>query len=81
VSQPRNAVVTHSLAGKNKPGLNYNAVNPFVPAFTPSRRDVKPTSYIADFDSAAAMLRALANDLHGRDFPLLGTMPRSRLEG
>jgi hypothetical protein len=39
---------------------------------------VSPTSYIADFDSAAAMLRALANYLHGQDFPLLGTMPKSR---
>jgi hypothetical protein len=39
---------------------------------------LKPTSYIADFDSAAAMLRALANYLHGRDFPLLGAMPRWR---
>jgi hypothetical protein len=39
---------------------------------------MKPTSYIADFDSAAAMLRALANYLRGRDFPLLGAMPRWR---
>ena len=37
-----------------------------------------PTSYIADFDSAAAMLRALVNYLQGRDFPLLGTMPKWR---
>jgi hypothetical protein len=37
---------------------------------------LKPTSYIADFDSAAAMLRALANYLHGQDFPLLGALPR-----
>ena len=37
---------------------------------------MKPTSYIADFDSAAAMLRALANYLHGQDFPLLGALPR-----
>lgn len=28
--------------------------------------------YIADFDSASAMLRALARFLHGRDFPSLG---------
>ena len=35
--------------------------------------ELKPTSYIANFDSAAAMLRALANYLRGRDFPLLGT--------
>jgi hypothetical protein len=39
---------------------------------------VKPTSYVADFDSAAAMLRALANYLRGRDFPLLGAIPRWR---
>ncbi|MGH8546387.1 MAG: hypothetical protein ACREX3_22780, partial [Gammaproteobacteria bacterium] len=37
---------------------------------------VKPTSYIADFDSSAAMLRAMTNYLHGRDFPLLGAMPK-----
>jgi hypothetical protein len=35
-------------------------------------------SYLADFDSATAMLRALANFLHGRDFPLLGAMPPRR---
>lgn len=39
---------------------------------------MRPTSYIADFDSAAAMLRASANCLHGRDFPLLGAIPRWR---
>ncbi|MGH7231380.1 MAG: hypothetical protein ACREJU_08475 [Nitrospiraceae bacterium] len=32
--------------------------------------------YLADFDSATAMLRALAGYLRGKDFPLLGTMPR-----
>ena len=31
-----------------------------------------PSSYLADFDSATAMLRALANFLHGKDFPNLG---------
>jgi hypothetical protein len=35
-----------------------------------------PTKYLADFDSATAMLRALSAYLHGRDFPLLGAMPR-----
>ena len=34
--------------------------------------------YIANFDSAAAMLRALANYLHGEDFLMLGTVPKSR---
>jgi hypothetical protein len=34
----------------------------------------KPT-YLADFDSAMGMLRALSSALHGRDFPLLGTLP------
>jgi hypothetical protein len=34
--------------------------------------------YIADFDSATAMVRALANCLCGRDFPLLGAMRPSR---
>jgi hypothetical protein len=29
-------------------------------------------SHLADFDSATAMLRALAAFLHGRDFPDLG---------
>ena len=32
--------------------------------------------YIADFDSALGMLRALSRCLHGDDFPLLGTLPR-----
>jgi hypothetical protein len=32
--------------------------------------------YLADFDSASAMLSALARYLHGRDFPMLGAMPR-----
>jgi hypothetical protein len=39
---------------------------------------MKPASYVADFDSAAGMLRALANYLHGRDFPLLGALPKWR---
>jgi hypothetical protein len=30
---------------------------------------------VANFDSATAMVRALANFLHGRDFPLLGELP------
>ncbi|WP_447980063.1 hypothetical protein [Candidatus Nitrospira bockiana] len=33
-------------------------------------------SYLADFDSALGMLRALSRCLRGRDFPLLGTLPR-----
>lgn len=36
---------------------------------------MKPTSYVADFDSANGMLRALSNYLHGRDFPLLAAQP------
>ena len=39
---------------------------------------MKASSYVADFDSASAMLRALANYLNGKDFPLLGAMPKSR---
>ncbi|HEX2055064.1 MAG TPA: hypothetical protein VHF07_01145 [Nitrospiraceae bacterium] len=35
----------------------------------------KKPSYLADFDSASAMLVALAEFLDGRDFPLLGTLP------
>src|SRR5205823_6480378 len=39
---------------------------------------MQPSSYVADFDSSVGMVRALANYLHARDFPLLGTMPPSR---
>jgi len=38
---------------------------------------VKVTGYLADFDSATAMLRALSRFLDGRDFPMLGTQPVS----
>jgi hypothetical protein len=38
----------------------------------------KPPPYIANFDSASAMVRATAHTLHGRDFPMLGE--RSPLE-
>jgi hypothetical protein len=34
--------------------------------------------YLADFDSATGMLRALAASLRGEGIPLLGAMPRSR---
>jgi hypothetical protein len=34
----------------------------------------KPT-YLADFDSASAMVSALGRCLHGRDFPMLGVVP------
>jgi len=37
---------------------------------------VKPARYVANFDSEAAMLRALGNYLHGEDFPMTGSMPR-----
>jgi hypothetical protein len=40
---------------------------------------MKVTSYLADFDSATAMLRALALFLDGKDFPMLGTQPISFL--
>src|SRR5829696_8374755 len=33
-------------------------------------------NYVADFDSASAMMTALARSLHGCDFPMLGAMPR-----
>jgi len=33
-------------------------------------------NYLADFDSASAMLSALGRFLHGRDFPMLGVVPR-----
>jgi hypothetical protein len=39
---------------------------------------MKAPGYIANFDSATAMLRALGNHLNGQDFPLLGALPRSR---
>ena len=32
--------------------------------------------YLADFDSASAMLSALGRFLYGRDFPMLGAVPR-----
>jgi hypothetical protein len=35
--------------------------------------------YVAGFDSASAMLRALGRYLHGKAFPLLGTRPASLL--
>jgi hypothetical protein len=38
----------------------------------------KAIDYLADFDSATGMLRALAGYLRGEDLPLLGAMPRSR---
>jgi hypothetical protein len=40
---------------------------------------MKSSAYVADFDSATAMLRALAQCLDQRDFPLLGSMPRQLL--
>jgi hypothetical protein len=42
-------------------------------SFTCEARVSKKPSYLADFDSASAMLVALAKCLHGQDFPLLGT--------
>jgi hypothetical protein len=38
---------------------------------------VKPAKYVANFDSEAAMLRALGNYLRGEDYPMTGSMPRS----
>lgn len=35
-----------------------------------------PGKNVAAFDSATAMLRALSGFLHGRDFPMLGQLPR-----
>jgi hypothetical protein len=35
---------------------------------------VRAPGYVANFDSAAAMLRALARFLHGKDFPALGVL-------
>lgn len=37
---------------------------------------VKVLQYIANFDSASAMLRATAGSLYGRDFPVLGSAPK-----
>jgi hypothetical protein len=36
---------------------------------------MKASGYVADFDSASAMLRALGRYLHRKDFPVLGTKP------
>lgn len=38
-------------------------------------KSLKPTQYIANFDSATAMLRALSRYLHGKDFSMTGAMP------
>jgi hypothetical protein len=38
---------------------------------------MKPTRYVANFDSATAMLRATAHYLRGEDFPALDVVPRS----
>jgi hypothetical protein len=38
---------------------------------------LKPSRYIANFDSEAAMLRALGGYLHNHDFPMTGSMPPS----
>jgi hypothetical protein len=38
---------------------------------------MKVNKYVADFDSATAMLRALSLFLRGQDFPMLGTQPFS----
>src|SRR6266567_832381 len=39
----------------------------------------KEVAYVADFDSATGMLRALAASLRGESLPLLGAMRRSRV--
>jgi hypothetical protein len=39
---------------------------------------LEPVDYVADFDSATGMLRALAASLRGEGLPLLGAMRRSR---
>ncbi len=36
-------------------------------------RGIRQPAYLANFDSATAMLKALSACLHGRDFSLLGT--------
>src|SRR5215212_1843834 len=38
---------------------------------------LKPSRYIANFDSEAAMLRALSGYLHNHDFPMTGAVPPS----
>ena len=40
---------------------------------------MRSPGYIANFDSATAMLRATARFLHGRSFPQLGTMPEAAM--
>src|SRR5579885_3615471 len=37
---------------------------------------IKEPPYLADFDSALGMLRALSRYLRGEDFPMLGAVPR-----
>jgi hypothetical protein len=37
---------------------------------------LRAPGYIANFDYSAAMLRALANFVHGKDFPMPGVLPK-----
>lgn len=46
-------------------------------ARVPTPRSAAGPSWLAGFDSASGMVRALARFLHGRDFPLLGLYPRA----
>lgn len=41
---------------------------------------MRAPGYVANFDSAAAMLRALGHYLHGKDFPTLGLKPEPLME-
>ncbi|MDQ4105773.1 MAG: hypothetical protein M3157_01170, partial [Actinomycetota bacterium] len=40
------------------------------------KRQVREPAYIANFDSATAMLRGVANYLNGRDLPVMGTQSK-----
>lgn len=42
---------------------------------------MRKPDYVANFDSATAMLQALAHHLDGRDFPMLGVMPEWSVPG
>jgi hypothetical protein len=39
-------------------------------------RGIRDPAYLANFDSATAMLKGVSACLHGRDFPMLGTLPK-----
>src|SRR4029434_6088820 len=58
--------------------LRKNSCPPCGRSYTCERMMAKDVDYLADFDSATGMLRALAASLRGEGLPLLGAMSRSK---